>query len=438
MKIRISESADTVVFRGKQYPVKDKSFLNGKLASYANEMGLENIATVTKDGIKYKIYDTGIGNLSTVDKCAVPIDESLTESRDVNKAVYNAIDDVYRELKKYNLYPEIYQYRNLPVIEVDVQWGDWKHDHWAIKDTLEEMGFNFLKTDVTEDDGSDTYSAIHYFMIPDKYYSLTESKKKTVTESTTIRCYDDTAKYLQTVADANDLMVEELVDILIEGYLKTACKENGWKYAKGFDESTYVSTWDDNAEDFARVCELNDLTEEELMDTLVYDYLQEACKELGFNFPLGESIKLEDVDTPETQPTSQNIYGVKVGDIFQSEWGYEQTNVSFYQVRKLMGKQSVMVDEVSLPEVSRRDGFLSADISYDIDTSKEYPKRFYREPDIDEKTGYDYSADFNKRSNNIVKRVKKSNYGIYIDMSSYERAYLVTTNHIDTFQSWWH
>lgn len=37
---------------------------------------------------------------------------------------------------------------------------------------------------------------------------------------------------------------------------------------------------------------------------------------------------------------------LKVGDILYSSWGYEQTNVNFYQVVELKGKNSVVVREI--------------------------------------------------------------------------------------------
>ena len=46
-----------------------------------------------------------------------------------------------------------------------------------------------------------------------------------------------------------------------------------------------------------------------------------------------------------------NDYGVKVGDLFYSSWGYEQTNVDFFQVVELVGKTSVRVREVNPPIV---------------------------------------------------------------------------------------
>jgi hypothetical protein len=32
---------------------------------------------------------------------------------------------------------------------------------------------------------------------------------------------------------------------------------------------------------------------------------------------------------------------IKVGDIFYTSWGYDQTNIDYYKVRKLIGKASV-------------------------------------------------------------------------------------------------
>ena len=46
-----------------------------------------------------------------------------------------------------------------------------------------------------------------------------------------------------------------------------------------------------------------------------------------------------------------NKFGVKVGDLFCSTWGYEQTNNDFFQVVELVGTSSVRVREV-YPEVT--------------------------------------------------------------------------------------
>jgi hypothetical protein len=38
---------------------------------------------------------------------------------------------------------------------------------------------------------------------------------------------------------------------------------------------------------------------------------------------------------------------VKLGDVFRSSWGYDQTNVDYYQVTKLIGKTMVEIREIA-------------------------------------------------------------------------------------------
>lgn len=57
-----------------------------------------------------------------------------------------------------------------------------------------------------------------------------------------------------------------------------------------------------------------------------------------------------------TEPKKQlkNKYGVKVGDIFSASWGYDQTNVDFFQVVALVGETSVRVREVCPPCIEEK------------------------------------------------------------------------------------
>ena len=43
----------------------------------------------------------------------------------------------------------------------------------------------------------------------------------------------------------------------------------------------------------------------------------------------------------------QNYLGVKIGDIFSYSWGYEQTNVNYFQVVALKGTKQVIIREIS-------------------------------------------------------------------------------------------
>ena len=50
------------------------------------------------------------------------------------------------------------------VVSVYVEWGDWKHDHIYLDNIMKQNGFNRICEEVTEEDGSDTYSATHIFI----------------------------------------------------------------------------------------------------------------------------------------------------------------------------------------------------------------------------------------------------------------------------------
>ena len=64
---------------------------------------------------------------------------------------------------------DVYGVSDLPVVCVEIHWGDWKHDHaccdWLVEDKL---GGTRIDVRVTEEDGSDTYSAIHYYFVDDE------------------------------------------------------------------------------------------------------------------------------------------------------------------------------------------------------------------------------------------------------------------------------
>jgi hypothetical protein len=73
--------------------------------------------------------------------------------------------------------------------------------------------------------------------------------------------------------------------------------------------------------------------------------------------------------TAKTTKETVNKYGVKVGDLFYASWGYEQTNVDFFQVIALVGETSVRVREVH-PEIidERATGPMAADRTYKLTT----------------------------------------------------------------------
>lgn len=56
----------------------------------------------------------------------------------------------------------------------------------------------------------------------------------------------------------------------------------------------------------------------------------------------GSIAKREDEKLARKLAKKNYVHNVKVGDIFDSSWGYEQTNVDFYQVIDVKGKHVVL------------------------------------------------------------------------------------------------
>ena len=73
------------------------------------------------------------------------------------------VEKVQKLLDDNNLWADAYNYNDI-AIAVEVNRGDWKHDHLRTEWLLKENGFTKITSKVTEEDGSDTYSAIHYFV----------------------------------------------------------------------------------------------------------------------------------------------------------------------------------------------------------------------------------------------------------------------------------
>lgn len=75
--------------------------------------------------------------------------------------------------------------------------------------------------------------------------------------------------------------------------------------------------------------------------------------------------------TRETKQDKKNYLGVKIGDIFSFSWGYEQTNINYFQVVGLKGTKQVIIREIaykitettgyeSYKVAPCKDGFLSS------------------------------------------------------------------------------
>lgn len=76
---------------------------------------------------------------------------------------------------------------------------------------------------------------------------------------------------------------------------------------------------------------------------------------------------LEGIEAKIEEKTKEKVnkFGVKVGDLFYASWGYEQTNIDFFQVIALVGERSVRVRGVCLPVANESAvSSMSRDVSF--------------------------------------------------------------------------
>lgn len=102
-----------------------------------------------------------------------------------------------------------------------------------------------------------------------------------------------------------------------------------------------------------------------------------GVKKVWYGYSTEEAVRAALGETTEKKTTTKanaprkaekvNKYGVKVGDLFECTWGWEQTNVDFFQVVELVGECSVRVREVYLEIVADEAvGPMSANRTYEL------------------------------------------------------------------------
>lgn len=122
----------------------------------------------------------------------------------------------------------------------------------------------------------------------------------------------------------------------------------------------------------------------------------------------------------------KNRFGVKVGDIFSSSWGYDETHNSFFQVVKVIGETSVRVREIN-PVVISVDhvGPMSEDITYKLTRDLLPPSSF--------------SVFIKDQKNGDLKRLKSFRADGVSDpqfyLSSFANAYYCKPGTIEVYES---
>ena len=84
----------------------------------------------------------------------------------MSKEMYDACDRIEKYLRDNRIYCDVYPYGDdMPVVNVEIRWGDWKHEHLRAKWLMGEVGAVYVNTVETEENGTDCYSAVHRFIV---------------------------------------------------------------------------------------------------------------------------------------------------------------------------------------------------------------------------------------------------------------------------------
>lgn len=78
-------------------------------------------------------------------------------------------------------------------------------------------------------------------------------------------------------------------------------------------------------------------------------YLSDAELEALATFPAEQTGETEMTDTATTQTTTPEGHGLPVGTVLVSSWGYDQTNIDFYEVTKATAK-TVLIRPISIAQ----------------------------------------------------------------------------------------
>lgn len=88
---------------------------------------------------------------------------------DTFEAINKECKQIEKHLNTNGLWVDVYPHSTLPVIEINIDWGDWKHDHLRCDYLMEKLGYTLIGEETTESNGDDCYSAIHTYIAHNNY-----------------------------------------------------------------------------------------------------------------------------------------------------------------------------------------------------------------------------------------------------------------------------
>ena len=91
---------------------------------------------------------------------------------------FEKLNEICAETEKYLRkngvgFVEVWSHKDgLPVIDICIERGDWKHEHLRAKTLMQQLGAVHVGSRALDedDDGSDTYSAVHRFIVNENIF----------------------------------------------------------------------------------------------------------------------------------------------------------------------------------------------------------------------------------------------------------------------------
>jgi hypothetical protein len=74
------------------------------------------------------------------------------------------LKEIKRYLNENGIYPDVIYAHDSDILEIEINDGDWKHEHGRCRHLMTAVGYAQQEVITTEEDGSDCYSAIHRYV----------------------------------------------------------------------------------------------------------------------------------------------------------------------------------------------------------------------------------------------------------------------------------
>ena len=165
-------------------------------------------------------------------------------------------------------------------------------------------------------------------------------------------------------------------------------------------------------------------------------YRWHSAKKIWYGYKDEETIRkaLDNAENSKTAASeTKNRYGVKVGDIFSASWGYEQTNVDFFQVIALVGESSVRVREVHPRMIEEKPTCsMAADRTYKLTNEILQPASssvFIKDQE---------KGDLKRIKPGYHKDPEIANANCYFTLSSFASAYKCNSDTVTEYESWYY